>query len=272
MEATGDSQLNAVIEFLVERLEHAHERLGRIEETESANSGYADALRSLNSRVADISDATTRLTRTQFKANSLAETQTRKAEEAISLLRDRIESQEAEARRAAIAAADDVESIRASARAGVVTGLLPTIDGLDLAIENGRRLLVRLENPLPPPDRGGFFARFRTGGSRERAEAAAGTAALEGWLGGLELVRDRFHAFLASEGVTPIDTLGKKFDPRLHVAVAAVDGVGPEGAVAEVLRTGYKTGTAVVRFAEVTVYRSSRSPAPERHSENGEHT
>lgn len=268
MEATGDSQLNAVIEFLVERLEHAHERLGRIDETESANSGHADALRSLDSRVADISDATTRLTRTQFKANSLAETQTRKAEEAISLLRDRIESQEAEARRAAIAAADDVESIRASARAGVVTGLLPTIDGLDLAIENGRRLLVRLENPPPPPDRGGFFARFRTGGSRERPEAAA----LEGWLGGLELVRDRFHAFLASEGVTPIDALGAQFDPRLHVAVAAVDGVGPEGAVAEVLRTGYKTGTGVVRFSEVTVYRSSRSPAPERHSENGEHT
>ncbi|GEM_PF-342405 len=73
---------------------------------------------------------------------------------------------------------------------------------------------------------------------------------------GLQMAHRQMLDQLAVMGVRPIDAVGRRFDPRLHEAVAAVP---PEGAsqapgmvAAEVLR-GYRLNDDVLRPARVTV-------------------
>jgi len=81
--------------------------------------------------------------------------------------------------------------------------------------------------------------------------------AIRAWLQGLELVRERFLALLAGEGIQPIDALDKPFDPRLHVAVeiATRADVAPN-TVVQVLRQGYRQRNRILRYAEVVVARA----------------
>ncbi len=78
------------------------------------------------------------------------------------------------------------------------------------------------------------------------------------WLDGLELVRERFLSILRHEEITPILALDQLFDPRLHVAIEAVerDDV-PPGTVVDVIRKGYRQSGRVLRYAEVVVSKST---------------
>lgn len=84
-----------------------------------------------------------------------------------------------------------------------------------------------------------------------------GVSAIESWLDGLALVRDRFLKLFASEGITPIPAEGHFFDPRVHVAVESQirSDVEPDTVVA-VLQTGYRQQRRVLRYAEVAVARA----------------
>ena len=73
----------------------------------------------------------------------------------------------------------------------------------------------------------------------------------------IENIRATQRAFLEAlkrYGVTPLDAKGQPFDPNLHEAVGQMgsDAV-PEGAVAEVLQTGYQEGDKLLRPARVIV-------------------
>ena len=99
-------------------------------------------------------------------------------------------------------------------------------------------------------------------------EHARESAELEGLLQGVELVRRELLTALAKHGVTPVDALGKPFDPSLHEALAQVPdaSVAPNTVVQE-LQKGYQLRDRLLRPTRVVVSR-----APEQQTSQPEHT
>ncbi len=73
------------------------------------------------------------------------------------------------------------------------------------------------------------------------------------WVEGMWLVERKLRRVLESEGLEPIDSLGKTFDPYLHQAVAHVESDAPEGTVIEEHQKAYRLHDRVIRPALVTV-------------------
>ena len=75
-----------------------------------------------------------------------------------------------------------------------------------------------------------------------------------GWVEGVWLVERKLRALLESEGLTPIESLGKPFDPREHEAVVHQDtDQAPDGTVIAELQRGYRLRDRVLRPALVAV-------------------
>lgn len=71
---------------------------------------------------------------------------------------------------------------------------------------------------------------------------------------GLEMIFNQYKEALTKLGVTPIDCVGKEFDPERHNAVMHIEDEGyGENTVAEVLQQGFMLGDKVLRFAIVKV-------------------
>jgi molecular chaperone GrpE len=79
-----------------------------------------------------------------------------------------------------------------------------------------------------------------------------------GWVEGLRAIDRKFKALLDSEGLTPIETKGKLFDPHEHEAVVseATDRV-PDGTIVNELQRGYRLRERVLRPAMVVVARNT---------------
>ena len=74
------------------------------------------------------------------------------------------------------------------------------------------------------------------------------------WIEGVILLDRKIRALLESEGVTPIETVGRAFDPREHEAIASVAGTGrPDGEVVDEIQKGYRVRERVLRPALVAV-------------------
>src|SRR5262245_36395371 len=105
------------------------------------------------------------------------------------------------------------------ARAEAVEALLPLLDDLDRALAHAPESLR--ENP---------------------------------WAKGIALVAGRLGGTLARLGVERVGRVGEPFDPTVHEALAAEPRAGVEpGHVAEVVRTGYRSGERLIRPAQVVV-------------------
>jgi molecular chaperone GrpE len=77
---------------------------------------------------------------------------------------------------------------------------------------------------------------------------------------GVEMVRNKLAKLMESEGVSPIEALGKPFDPRLHEAVLETQTEDhTDGTVAEEFRKGYKYKDRVLRASMVKVARNPGS-------------
>jgi molecular chaperone GrpE len=77
-----------------------------------------------------------------------------------------------------------------------------------------------------------------------------------GWVGGIVAIDRKLDQLLESEGLTPIEALGKQFDPHEHEAIAQEDRPGvPEGTVIAELQKGYRLRDRVLRPAMVAVAR-----------------
>jgi molecular chaperone GrpE len=75
-----------------------------------------------------------------------------------------------------------------------------------------------------------------------------------GWIEGIGLLDRKIRALLDSEGVTPIEALGKPFDPREHEAVVTIPDSGkPDGEVVAEMQRGYRVRDRVLRPAMVAV-------------------
>jgi molecular chaperone GrpE len=81
---------------------------------------------------------------------------------------------------------------------------------------------------------------------------------------GIVLVNQQLNEVLAEMGVQPITSVGERFDPHFHDAVATeeTDEVPPHTVTAELLR-GYRIDDRVVRAAMVKVSSSAKSNSPE---------
>lgn len=240
----------------------------------------------------EVADSVKKLSRTQFKANTLAESKEQQVENALGALREiatRREAMQSQQQPPNAQPASNAQNeIRSAARAEFAAELLPALDSIELALSNGATILARQQATLTtliadmPTNSGsqamtpvpGFWQRlFRpeTSPPTTRKIASTGpapeavqevfttlTGAFTAWLRGLDLVRDRFSALLSKEEIIPIEALHQPFDPRLHVAVETEARRDVEAnTVVRVLRQGYRQRNRVLRYAEVVVARNS---------------
>ena len=123
--------------------------------------------------------------------------------------------------------AEERSELRAQLLAGLVGGYLGVLDDLDRAL-----------------------------GSLGKHEELSGHP----WVGGVELVRQKFAALLEESGVREIAAEGEPFDPRRHEAIGRQP--GPEGVVMAVAERGFEAGSQVVRPARVVVGDGSQAHEP----------
>ena len=123
---------------------------------------------------------------------------------------------------------EERRTVQEHANSRLLVHLLPIVDELDLAINH-----LQYE-----PD----------------ADDKDGSTVAESWAEGVRLIQRKLAAFLESEGVTRIDSLGETFNPELHEAVGIAQvGDAESGSIVEVLRQGYRLRNRVVQAAQVVV-------------------
>jgi molecular chaperone GrpE len=303
-EQTLDARLAELITLLTTQGEQTTELVGTVQELARAHHVQAlaeevarqEQLEALEERVA-------KMVRTQFKTNTLSESQMQHLESALAVLREVADKRETRLDERQSQERTRLEDAHRRGRRELVADLLPGIDGLELVLQNGRALVARqrasaeavraqeharAEAPATPTWR----ERLQTvlGGqqsaARDTSAAPADTGQLaqiqtllddtEAWLAGLELAHERFRALLAAEQIEVIDAVDQPFDPRLHVAVDAVeDPTRAPNSVVQVVRQGYRQGDRVLRYAEVVVTRghpSSGEPSTEEHGDDATQT
>jgi molecular chaperone GrpE len=71
---------------------------------------------------------------------------------------------------------------------------------------------------------------------------------------GVQAIHRKLLAVLQAQGIAAFESVGQKFDPALHEAIAAVEANGnPSGVIVEDLQHGYRWGDEVLRPARVRV-------------------
>ena len=88
-----------------------------------------------------------------------------------------------------------------------------------------------------------------------------------GWAQGILLIKQKLDGLLESEGVKPIETQGKTFDPLYHEAVTYEEAGGyAEGQIISEAQRGYILGERVLRPALVRVAKGPASQHVESNS------
>ena len=83
---------------------------------------------------------------------------------------------------------------------------------------------------------------------------SADSADLKQWIEGIALIIKKMHKILETEGIEPIDSEFKFFDPQLHEAISHEENPDYEsGQIIEVVNKGYKINNRVIRPALVRV-------------------
>lgn len=84
----------------------------------------------------------------------------------------------------------------------------------------------------------------------------------ESWVKGLELSVRKLEEALGTHGLQPIESVGSRFDPKMHEAVGHEESTEhPEDTVVSELRRGYRIRDRVVRPALVKVARRPELPS-----------
>ena len=79
---------------------------------------------------------------------------------------------------------------------------------------------------------------------------------------GIQLIHSQMQVLLEQNGVHPIETVGKKFDPYLHEALLKVPSGDEEGMILEEFQKGYLLHNQVIRHAKVKIS-SGKGDGPE---------
>lgn len=278
------AELSAALQSQQETVDRLDARAGEL----ASGTDMQDLLGSVvrQEQLAALEKRMAKLVRTQFKTNTLNESQLQQLANAQSALQELAERRQTREDDHLTQEAMRLDEARLLGRQELAADLLPAIDGLELALDNGRVWTARQSalladsaaQPVDESERPATrWQRVRLAWNEPSPSvgpppAAAAMAPIEdlleeagAWLAGLELVRDRFAGLLSADGIQPIDALGKPFDPHLHVAIDTMESTKiPAGTVAQVTRKGYRQGKRVIRYAEVIVAR-----APESTDSNG---
>ncbi len=84
----------------------------------------------------------------------------------------------------------------------------------------------------------------------------------DAWVEGIRLVERKLRGLLEAEGVTPIEAVGKPFDPNMHEAVVHEDTTEhPDNTVIDEVQRGYLLHDRVLRPALVRVANNPAHPA-----------
>jgi len=72
---------------------------------------------------------------------------------------------------------------------------------------------------------------------------------------GFELIHNKIFKTLTNQGLTPMDSIGKSFDPDIHEAITKIPATKDKmkGKVMDVIEKGYTLNEKVIRFAKVVV-------------------
>lgn len=250
-EARLSGQLAVVSEQLAELPDTFTSQAGLNEPLERRLWAISDWVERSDDQLAGLNDQLQKLNRGFFKANALAETQSKRTESALDTLAEAVVQHQTDL----LLIQQQVQQQVRESRLEVVKSMLPVLDGIEQALASGRDYLERSALPAIAPPR--FADRVAYALGRKTPPARHDPEPLQAWLDGLSLVRQRLLDILAGEGVRPIPALGNPFDPYKHVAVALADAAlypaAEAGAVVEEQRRGYAAGQRVIRFAEVVV-------------------
>lgn len=75
---------------------------------------------------------------------------------------------------------------------------------------------------------------------------------------GIDMVRNQFLDVLKQNGLTQVESLGKKFDPNFHEALSQAPAPGKEdGEIIQVFMQGYNLNGRLLRAAKVIVAKNS---------------
>jgi len=88
----------------------------------------------------------------------------------------------------------------------------------------------------------------------------------ESFIEGMERIFAQMSEFLKSQGVRPIEALGKPFDPAIHEALLTVETDEEPNIVLEEFERGYMRGDRVLRASRVKVSRKRQAPQAEEES------
>ncbi|MBI3950970.1 MAG: nucleotide exchange factor GrpE [Acidobacteria bacterium] len=133
-------------------------------------------------------------------------------------------------------------------KAGLLKEVLGVLDGLEASLRAGQEMLTRLSASAQPP-RSSWWNFFSP--PRESADLVA---PLRQWLEGQQILHRRLLSILHSQGVQQIESVGQRFDSRLHRAVAleARSDLPPGTILTEEVK-GYMLDGRILRYAEVVV-------------------
>ena len=131
--------------------------------------------------------------------------------------------------------------------------LRATLQRVQADFENYRKRVLREQTALVERSTEGLVGRLLP--VLDSLEAALGSVdAADPVRKGVELVHAELLGVLEKSGLTPIEAVGKPFDPEEHEAVMQDDGDG-DPVVREVVRNGYRLKGRVLRPAMVAVSR-----------------
>lgn len=83
--------------------------------------------------------------------------------------------------------------------------------------------------------------------------ALKNTSEHEKFVKGIELIYAQLISLLESEGLRPIEAIGKKFDPYRHEVMLKQKSDKEEGIILEELQKGYLLNERVLRFSKVKI-------------------
>ncbi len=85
-------------------------------------------------------------------------------------------------------------------------------------------------------------------------EAMPEPLAADGWVQGIAAIDRKLRMLLESEGVTPIEAIGRPFDPRQHEALTQIETTDvPEDTIVAEIQRGYRVRDRILRPSLVAV-------------------
>jgi molecular chaperone GrpE len=123
----------------------------------------------------------------------------------------------------------------------IILKIIPILDNIYLAESH---IPAELEMESPPS---------------HKASEGQTSQAWKVWIEGFNQIKNQLVEFLKKEGIEPVETIGKQFDPNFHEVVAEISPSealakgGKPGTIIEEVQRGYTMHGKIIRVAKVKI-------------------